>query len=72
MEETIFEEAERIISDLGTSRNRYINDAIKFYNKKKRRDELARDYKREIPLVAQSSMEVLKEFEGLEDNHEAI
>ena len=72
LEEKIFEEAETIIIKQGTSRNKYINEAVKAYNKKKKREDLEEAYKREIPLVAESSMEVLKEFEALEDDYEAI
>lgn len=33
LEDTVFRETEMILSDISIPRNRYINEALKFYNK---------------------------------------
>ncbi|MEK7254052.1 MAG: hypothetical protein AAB316_04855 [Bacteroidota bacterium] len=67
LQEGIFSDAEQIIAQLKKNRNAYINEAIEFYNRHHKRQLLAKKLQEESLLVADSSMEVLKEFELLED-----
>ncbi len=67
LKEDIFEETEDLRDSLKISRNKYINEAVEFYNDFQRRKLLEEQLHRESRLVAADSMEVLKEFEALED-----
>ncbi|WP_373495416.1 hypothetical protein [Aquiflexum sp.] len=72
LEDDIFQETEHIISKVKKSRNRYINDAIEFYNRLQKRRLLSEQLGRESKIVAQDSMDVLAEFERLIDEDQAI
>lgn len=63
----IFDETERIIAKAHRTRNAYINDALDFYNKVNKRKLLKEKLKIESRLVKGSSLEVLEEFERMED-----
>ena len=67
LQEQIFKEAENLIGSLNMSRNKYINEAIDFYNRYQKRKLLEEQLERESAIVSEDSMEVLKEFESLED-----
>ena len=67
LQDTIFQEAEELLKQLKVSRNSYINEAIKHYNKLQKRNLLALQLKKESAIVAESSMETLKEFEQIDD-----
>jgi hypothetical protein len=63
----VFEEAEKMVALLKKSRNAYINEAVAFYNRYQKRQLLAKLLEEECKLVDENSMEILKEFEALED-----
>ena len=68
LKDELFKETEDIVGKLDTSRNAYINDAVAFYNKLMRRKLLKTMMVRESTTVYDSSLDVLKEFEKLEDD----
>ena len=72
IDEEILKDAESAVSRLGVSRNRYINDAVAAYNKAQKRAALEEQMKIASLAVRESSMEVLAEFEALDDDYEAI
>ncbi|MFN7118288.1 MAG: hypothetical protein ACK4TA_15920 [Saprospiraceae bacterium] len=63
LQEPIFQEMEKLLETLETSRNNYINEAIEFYNAYQERQLLEQRLQVESALVAEDSMEVLQEFE---------
>lgn len=63
IDDTVFGETEKILSRLKVPRNRYINEAIDFYNKAQRRQLLEVKLKPESRLTKKKSMKVLSEFE---------
>jgi len=67
LDDAIFEETEKILNKVGKNRNRYINDAVEFYNLLQRRRILSQQLQKESRLVRDESMKVLEEFEALED-----
>ena len=67
LDDNIFEETEKVVSELKLARNRYINEALNLYNQFNRRQVLKKKLAKESKLVAQSSSEVLAEFEKLVD-----
>jgi hypothetical protein len=72
LQDQIFNEAENLIDSLKMSRNKYINEAIDFYNRHQKRKILEEQLERESAIVSKDSMEVLKEFEALEDEIQTI
>lgn len=66
IDDSIFGETENILSRIKISRNRYINDALDYYNKLQRRQILEKKLKNDSDLVKDESIRVLKEFEGID------
>lgn len=67
MDDSIFEETEKILSEVKKNRNRYINEAIEFYNLIEKRRILSKQLQKESRLVQNESMKILAEFESLEN-----
>jgi len=67
LQEQLLSETDSILESLKTSRNRYINDAVAYYNKIQKRKLLAEQLAKESSLVQEDSMRILQEFEQLED-----
>jgi hypothetical protein len=61
-----------MVKNLNISRNKFVNEAILEYTKMQKRAELEEQIRKEIGLIRESSLEVLKEFEALEDDYETI
>ena len=66
IDDTIFGEIEEILSKTKKSRNKYINEAIDYFNKLQKRSILEIKLKKESQLVKDNSMSVLKEFEEID------
>ena len=66
IDDIIFSETENILESLDKPRNRYINEALEFYNKLNKKNLLAKKLKIESKLVAENSMVVLREFEDFD------
>ena len=66
LDESIFSETERILSRIKKPRNRYINEAIAYYNRLQKRILLEKKLKKESELVKKDSMTVLHEFENID------
>ncbi|MCB0598098.1 MAG: hypothetical protein H6557_26915 [Lewinellaceae bacterium] len=67
LQDQIFKEAENLLHSLKISRNSYINEAVAFYNQYQKRKLIEQQLLKESEIVAEDSMDVLKEFEALED-----
>lgn len=68
LNENTFNDTENVLSKLKTPRNKYINEAIDFYNKIQKQKLLEKQIEMESKLVQEDSMLVLAEFEALEDD----
>ena len=66
IDDSIFGDTEKILSKIKKPRNRYINEAIDYYNKLQKRLILERRLKKESVLVREDSMNVLREFEEID------
>jgi predicted transcriptional regulator len=66
IDDSVFGETEKILSKIRKPRNRYINEAIDFYNKIQSRKILESKLAMESELVRYESMSVLKEFEDID------
>ena len=67
MDDSTFLETEKILTKVKKNRNRYINEAVQFYNLLQKRKLISRQLKAESRLVRDESMKVLAEFESLEN-----
>lgn len=66
IDDSVFVETEKILSRIKKPRNRYINEAIEYYNKVQRKQILEKKLKKESELVKSDSMSVLKDFEEID------
>ena len=66
IDDSIFSETEKILARTKKPRNRYINEAIAFYNKFQRQKILEKKLEKESGLVRSDSMSVLKDFEEID------
>lgn len=66
IDDSIFGETEKILSCIKIPRNRYINEAIEFYNQLQRRQILEKRLKNESELVKNDSLRTLQDFERIE------
>ncbi|MCK9422275.1 MAG: hypothetical protein M0Q38_06740 [Bacteroidales bacterium] len=66
LDDSVFTETEQVINHIKKSRNRYINEALDFYNKVQRRKILATKLEKESRLVKDESLKVLREFEMID------
>ncbi len=66
IDDAIFGETEKILSSLKKPRNRYINEAIAYYNRLQKRKLLEKKLKNESIKVQKDSMSVLNDFEEID------
>lgn len=69
LDDNIFKETEDVLVKVKKSRNRYINEAVDFYNRVNKRNLIARKLAKESRLVKNESLAVLAEFESLQDEN---
>ena len=67
LDDNVFEETEKVVSELNLARNRYINEAVEFYNLLQKRKIISRQLQKESKIVQEESMKVLGEFDNLID-----
>ena len=67
MDDIVFNETEKITAKISKNRNRYINDAVEFYNLLQKRRIISNQLQKESKIVQEESMKVLVEFERLQD-----
>ena len=66
IDEAIFNDTEKIVARMKKSRNRYINEAIDFYNQHQQRLTLEKKLYKESKIVQEGSMNILREFEDID------
>jgi hypothetical protein len=67
IDDIIYEETEQLLEKIKMPRNRYINEAIQYYNRIQKRKIISKLLVLESKLVSDDSMSVLDEFEKLDD-----
>ncbi len=66
LDDSVFGETEKILSRIKKPRNRYINEALAYYNKLQKRLILEKKLRKESGLVKSDSLDVLKQFENID------
>mgnify|MGYP001809882894 CR=1 FL=1 len=69
LDDTTFDEAEEITTQLNQARNRYINEAVSLYNQFNKRKILKNKLLKESKLTMKDSLKVLHEFEKFVDEN---
>jgi len=69
LDDNIFDETEDVLIKLKKSRNRYINEAVDYYNRINRRNLISKKLARESKLIKRESLTVLAEFEAFQDEN---
>jgi hypothetical protein len=69
LDDNIFNETEIVLTKVKKSRNRYINEAVDYYNRINNRNLIASKLTKESKLVRKESLTVLAEFENLHDEN---
>jgi len=72
LEDNIFQETEDVLSKVKKSRNRYINEAVDYYNRINKRNLISKKLAKESRLVKNESLLVLNEFENLYDEDQTV
>ena len=67
LDDFVYQETEKILEKIKKPRNRYINEALQYYNRIQKRKIIARLLEKESKLVSDESLKVLAEFENLEE-----
>ncbi len=69
LDDNIFKDTEDVLTKVKMSRNRYINEAVAYYNRLNKRTLISRKLAGESKLVKKESLSVLAEFESLHDEN---
>jgi len=72
IDDPIFRETEKILSEMKIPRNRYINEALDYFNKYQSRKILEKKLLKESGNVGEESMNVLKDFEDIDYGSKSI
>ena len=67
LDNSVFEETEKLLEKIKKTRNRYINEALQYYNQIQKKKLIEQMLVQDSKLVSNESMKVLHEFENLED-----
>lgn len=68
LDEAVYREMEGILEERDINRNRYINEAIAYFNKLYMRRKMAARLVEESAIVYGDSVDILEEFEAFEDD----
>lgn len=69
LDDNIFDDTENLLTKLKESRNRYINEAVDYYNRINKRKLIARKLAKESRMIKKESLLVQSEFEALQDEN---
>ena len=67
LDEIVYEETEQLLKKIKKPRNRYINEALQYYHHIQKKKIISEQLAIESKLVSDESMNLLNEFEKLED-----
>ena len=67
LDDLVYEETEQLLEKIKKPRNRYINEALQYYNRIQKRKIISKLLVSESKLVSEESMNVLNEFEHLDE-----
>ncbi|TVR38853.1 MAG: hypothetical protein EA394_10285 [Bacteroidia bacterium] len=68
LDDLVYQETEELREKTRKPRNRYINEALQYYNRIQKKRMIEKLLEAESKIVSDESMRVLAEFENLEDH----
>jgi hypothetical protein len=72
LDDIIFSETEKIVAVMKKTRNRYINEAVDYYNKHQQRLMIERKLQKESEIVKEDSLNILRDFEEIDYGDETV
>ena len=67
LDDLVYKETEQLLEKIKKPRNRYINEALQYYNRIQKKKIIAKLLETESKLVSDESLKVLAEFEKLDE-----
>jgi hypothetical protein len=67
LDDFVYQETEQLLEKIKKPRNRYINEALHYYNRIQKKKIIAKQLETESKLVSDESLKVLAEFESLDE-----
>jgi hypothetical protein len=67
LDDLVYQETEQLLEKIKKPRNRYINEALQYYNRIQKKKIIAKLLETESKLVSDESLKVLAEFEKFEE-----
>jgi predicted transcriptional regulator len=67
LDDFVYQETEQLLEKIKKPRNRYINEALQYYNRIQKKKIIANQLETESKLVSDESLKVLAEFDNLEE-----
>lgn len=67
LDDLVYQETEQLLDKIKKPRNRYINEALLYYNRIQRKKIIAKILEAESLMVSEESLKVLKEFENIDE-----
>lgn len=67
LDDLVYQETEQLLEKIKKPRNRYINEALQYYNQIQNKKIIAKLLETESKLVSEESLKVLAEFENTEE-----
>jgi hypothetical protein len=67
LDDIVYKETEQLLEKIKKPRNRYINEALQYYNRLQKTKIISTLLVQESKLVSEESMNVLNEFENLDE-----
>jgi hypothetical protein len=68
LDNSVYEETELLLDKIQKTRNRYINEALQYYNQIQKKKLIEQMLIVDSKIVSNESMKVLHEFENIVDN----
>jgi hypothetical protein len=67
LDDLVYQETEQLLDKIKKPRNRYINEALLYYNRIQRKKIIAKILEAESLMVSEESLKVLSEFENIDE-----
>jgi hypothetical protein len=67
LDDVVYEETEQLLKKIKKPRNRYINEALQYYNRIQKRKILSKLLIFESKIVSEESMNILNEFDNMDE-----
>jgi len=67
LDDLVYRETEELLGMIKKPRNRYINEALQYYNRIQRKKIIEKRLEAESKMVREESMKILSEFEKLDE-----